>query len=628
VHESWTIAPCPEDDCRRLIDELGLSRTVASILVRRGHASPAAAPAFLAAQLPGHDPFSLGDMTQAVAAIGRAIAAGTRICVHGDYDADGVCATALAVLLLRELGATPSWVLPSRFEEGYGLSVPTFARLAAEGVQFVLSVDCGITACAEVDEARRLGIEVVVTDHHRPDERFPDCPVVAPLKGSYPFTGLCGTAVVWKLAQALLGPGHPFCERHLDIVAIATIADIVPLVDESRALARLGLNRLAQTQNPGLRALMHVAGVDAAACDETAVGFRLAPRLNAAGRLGRPESALRLLLAESEHEAMLLARELADLNTERQAVEQRISLAALEEIESWPPERRAWRGYVLAAPDWHEGVIGIVASRLRERYGRPVVLITGGGDGAWKGSGRANGSFDLHGGLRACAQYLERFGGHRAAAGLSILPEQIEPFARAFAAYSAEVLGEDDLAEPLAVDAVVGGSELGLTLCEELAGLAPFGTDNPPVTLLVEECELAGVDQVGQGKHLRFRVRQRGADAGSAIAFGLGGQLDRLRRATAYDVAFELCENRWNGTVSPQLRVRQLFDTPEAYPRLRAAFARQWRGGEGEWSREAREVFDELELGLGVRRSLLESARFRALLELEPQPALPVSAAA
>src|SRR5262245_2708060 len=417
---TWTIAPCAAARAHVLADALGIGATTASVLVRRGYGEPDAARAFLEGAMPGHDPFLLGDMREAVDAIRAAVASGERICVHGDYDADGICATSLAVLLLRELGAEPEWFLPSRFEEGYGLNGETLARLAADGVRFVLTVDCGITAVAEVEAGKRLGLGLVVTDHHQPGEAFPDCPVVAPLKGAYPFVGLCGTAVVWKLAEALLGAGHPFLDRHLDLVALATVADVVPLLDENRALALAGLRRLAQTQKPGLRALMRVAHVEPAACDEGAVGFRLAPRINAAGRLGRPEAALALLLTGDEAEAARLADELEGLNRERQAVEERILRAAVDEIEGWPAPRRARRGYVVAGADWHEGVIGIVASRLVERYGRPVVLIAGA-----KGSGRAPGSFDLHGALSVCSEHLLRFGGHRAAAGLTIDPARI-----------------------------------------------------------------------------------------------------------------------------------------------------------------------------------------------------------
>jgi single-stranded-DNA-specific exonuclease len=610
---SWTIAPCAAEDARPLAAALGISRTTAAVLVRRGLGDPDEARVFLEGALPGHDPFALGDMTAAVETVRAAAARGARICVHGDYDADGICATALAVFLLEELGAEPAWHLPSRFEEGYGLNAQTLARLAAEGIELVLTVDCGITAVDEVAEARRAGLELVVTDHHRPGDAFPDCPVVAPLKGDYPFTGLCGTAVVWKLAEALLGREHPFLDRHLDVVALATVADVVPLVDESRALALTGLRRLAQTQKPGLRALMRVAGVDPAACDEGAIGFRLAPRINASGRLCRPEAALELLLTRDDAEAMRLAQQLEELNKERQAVEERILRAAVAEIEAWPAARRSRRGYVVAGADWHEGVIGIVASRLVERYARPVVLIAG-----HKGSGRAPGAFDLHGALAACAGHLDRFGGHRAAAGLTIDPARIDAFADAFAAHADAVLSDDDLRPRVAVDAIVAGAELGLPLCEELGRLAPFGLGNPGVTLLVDGCELTELGTVGEGKHLRFRVRQRGLDAGSAIAFGFGKQLDRYRRPGRYDIAFRLQENRWQGLVAPQLVVRRIFDADGRYEELREWLAGQWRAGEGGWTPEARAIFAELALEPGERRSLLESESFRRLLDAPP----------
>ena len=617
---TWELAPCTHASVHALADELSVDEVTASVLVRRGYADPDDARRFLAGALPGHDPFGLGDMRLAVDTIIAAVEAGARICVHGDYDADGICATALAVLLLRELctaenGADVAWHLPSRFEEGYGLNADTLTRLAGEGFALVVTVDCGITAVAEVEHARTLGLDIVVTDHHRPAEAFPDCPVVAPLKGDYPFTGLCGTGVVWKLAQALLGADHPFLERHLDVVALATVADVVPLVDENRALALAGLRRLAQTQKVGLRALMRVAGVDPAAVDESSIGFRLAPRINASGRLCRPEAALALLLTEDVDEANRLAEELESLNRERQAVEQRILRDAIDQIESWPEARRRRRGYVVAGEDWHEGVIGIVASRLVDRYNRPVVMLAGGTDGEWKGSGRSVPAFDLHAGLGACAAHLERFGGHRAAAGLSIDAARIETFAAAFAVHADAVLTEEDLRPVTRVDAIVPGAKLGLDLCAELGRLAPFGLGNPGVLLLVDGCELADLSTVGDGKHLRFRVRQRGCDSGSAIAFGLGAQLDRFHSGGRYDVAFRLQENRWNGVVSPQLVVRQVFDAREGFDGLRAWLAAQWKAGEGAWTPQARAIFEELELASGAQRSLLESPSFRALLE-------------
>jgi single-stranded-DNA-specific exonuclease len=614
---TWKLEPCSHTRVRALADALSLDEATASVLVRRGLGDPEEARSFLAGALPGHDPFALGDMRAAVDTITAAVAAGKRICVHGDYDADGICATALAVLLLREVKADVAWHLPSRFEEGYGLNADTLTRLAEEGFDLVITVDCGITAVAEVEHARSVGLDVVVTDHHRPAAEFPACPVVAPLKGDYPFAGLCGTAVVWKLAQGLLGEGHPFLERHLDVVALATVADVVPLVDENRALALLGLRRLAQTQKPGLRALMRVGHVDPASLDESSIGFRLAPRINASGRLCRPEAALALLLTEDDREASLLADELEALNRERQAVEERILREAVAQVESWPEARRRRRGYVVAGEGWHEGVIGIVASRLVERYNRPVVMIAG-TDGAWKGSGRSVSAFDLHAGLAACASHLERYGGHRAAAGLTIAADRVETFAAAFAAHADAALAEEDLLPVTRVDAIVPGHKLNLGLCAELGRLAPFGIGNPGILLLVDGCELADLATVGDGKHLRFRVRQRGRDSGSAIAFGMGGQLDRLRREGRYDVAFRLQENRWNGVSSPQLVVRRVFDAVDGFDELRDWLGGQWQAGEEVWTPQARQIFEELELQDGARRSLLESPAFRALLEEKP----------
>jgi single-stranded-DNA-specific exonuclease len=510
--------------------------------------------------------------------------------------------------------------LPSRFEEGYGVQRETLARLAQEGCGLVLTVDCGITAVEEVAEARAKGLEVVVTDHHRPGETLPVCPVVATRPSEYPFPELCGTGVVYKLGEALLGPDSDALARNLDLVALATISDVVPLVDENRALALAGLRGLARTQKPGLRALMKAARVDPARVDEGAVGFRLAPRINAAGRLGRPIAALELLLTEDPDEAGRLAHQLEELNRERQGVEDRILRDALAKVEEWPEETRRRRGYVLADEGWHEGVIGIVASRLVERFHRPVVLIAGAGE-EWKGSGRSTGAFDLHGGLAACAGHLERFGGHRAAAGLSIRPESVEGFAEAFATHADQALTDDDLRPVTKVDAVVSGSELTLDLCAELRRLAPFGLGNPGVSLLLPSCELGELAHVGNGKHLRFRVRERGQDAGSAIAFGLGTQLDRYRREGRYDVVFRLEENHWNGTVAPQLVVRRVLDAPEGYESLRDWLAEQWRLKDAERSPEAHAVFSDLGLTAETsgKRPLLESEAFRALLE---QPTL------
>ena len=622
MHEgTWTIRPCPHRVQADLVRSLGISELTASVLVRRGYTDPAVARAFLAGELPPHDPFLLGDMEAACARIRDAVAGGRRICVHGDYDVDGIAATALAVLLLRELGADVDWHLPSRFDEGYGVSRETLARLADDGCSLVVTVDCGITAVAEVAEARARGLEVIVTDHHRPGDDLPDCPVVATRPSAYPFPELCGTGVVYKLGQALFGVDSDVPKRHLDLVGVATIADVVPLVDENRSLAIGGLRGLARTQKVGLRALMRAAGVDPAAVDAGAVGFRLGPRINAAGRLGHPRAALELLLTEDADEARRLANELEDLNRERQAIEGRIVREAIAQVEDWPEEQRRRRAYVVAGEDWHEGVIGIVASRLVERFNRPVVLIAG-GEGDWKGSGRSIPAFDLHGGLAACAPLLGRWGGHRAAAGLSIRPENVEAFAERFARHAEGLLLEDDLQPVTQIDAIVPrDTRLTLDLCAELAALAPFGLGNPSITLLAPGCELGELATVGEGKHLRFRVRRDGADAGSAIAFGSGGRLDSYRVGGRWDVAFRLEENRWNGAVSAQLVVRRIFEGPSGSTSCETGSS----ASTGSRPRRATPTpRGDLRRARGragggrLGRSLLESERFRALLVSEP----------
>ena len=617
---TWTIDSCPHGPQAELAQALGISELTAAVLVRRGYDDPERARVFLAGEQPPHDPFLLGDMALACERIRAAVAEGRRICVHGDYDVDGISATALAVLLLRELGADVDWHLPSRFDEGYGVRTETLARLADEGCGLVLTVDCGITAVAEVAEATARGLEVIVTDHHRPGETLPDCPIVATRPSDYPFPELCGTGVVYKLGQALFGVDSEIPKRHLDLVALATIADVVPLLDENRSLVTAGLRALARTQRPGLQALMRAAGVDSAAVDAGAVGFRLGPRINAAGRLGHPRAALELLLTDDRDDARRLADSLEELNRERQAVEGRIVREAVAQVDEWSEAKRGRPAYVLAGEDWHEGVIGIVASRLVERFNRPVVLIAG-GEGEWKGSDRSIPAFDLHGGLAACSGLLGRWGGHRAAAGLSIAPENVEAFADAFAEHAAGLLVDDDLAPVTRIDAIVPrGQQLTLELCAELQQLAPFGLGNPGVTLLAPGCELGGLATVGEGKHLRFRVRRGGADAGSAIAFGLGGRLDSYGHGGRWDVAFRLEENRWNGTVSPQLVVRRLFAADERFDELREWLVAEYRKPADARHPDARAVFAELEIdiaGLG-RRHLLESERFRALLSGEP----------
>jgi single-stranded-DNA-specific exonuclease len=540
---------------------LGVGFVVGQVLVRRGLADPAAARAWLDAR-DAHDPAAFAGIDRAVALVLDHAARGSQITVHGDYDADGVCSTAILVRALRALGAQVDWYLPSRVDDGYGLGAATVERLAARGTRLLLTADCAITAIDEVALARRQGMDVVVTDHHQPraDGALPDAPIVHPALCGYPCPDLCATGVAHKLAAALLaaaGRDPAAADEDLDLVALATVADCVPLRGENRRLVRAGLRTLAATLRPGLRALMRVAKVDPGALDARSLGFRLAPRINAAGRLYRADAGLELLLTEDEGRAEAIATELDAANTERRHTETRI----LFEAEAQVAETGDAPAFVLAGEGWHPGVIGIVASRIAERHHRPCVLVALDGDSG-TGSGRSIPAFDLLGGLDACASHLLRHGGHRAAAGCTVARDALDTFRAAFRAHAEGVLGPDDLVPTERVDAVVAGDELGLDLAEELERLAPFGVGNPDVTLLVPAARLSDARPMGEGKHIRFTVESGGVRA-RAVAFstprlpaGHDGPLD---------ATFGLERNEWNGAVEPRLVLR-CAQPPEPAP--------------------------------------------------------------
>jgi single-stranded-DNA-specific exonuclease len=486
------------------------------------------------------------------------------------------------VRALRSLGADVDHYLPDRASDGYGLSAATVARLAARGTKLLITVDCAITAVAEVAQARALGLDVLVTDHHRPraDGALPDAPIVHPALCSYPCRDLCATAVAHKLACALheaRGGDGAALDEDLDLVALATIADVVPLLGENRALARRGLRALAATRKPGLRALMALAGVDASRVDERAVGFALGPRLNAAGRMQRADAGLELILTQDPARAQSVAQELDRANLERRAVERRIMFAAEEEISKLP----ARKAYVLAQEGWHAGVIGIVASRLAERHRRPVVLVALEGDGG-RGSGRSIPGFDLHAGLAACSEHLSRYGGHRAAAGLEIERARLEDFAAALDEHADRVLCEEDTLPVERVDAVVGGPELSMTLAEELGAMAPFGMGNPSVSLLLEDARFGDRRAMGEGRHVRFTVQSHGARA-RAVAFGSGTQLP-VKDGEPAQATFALEVNEWRGVSEPRLVLRRARPAPGTWTQLETPFAgaRDGAGAEAE----------------------------------------------
>jgi single-stranded-DNA-specific exonuclease len=569
------LAPYRFSEALALGRELGVSHTLAQILLRRGLGAPADARAFLAAEA-RHDPLLCRGMEDAAATILGHVRGGSRITVHGDYDVDGVCSTAILVRCLRRLGAQVDWFLPSRLDDGYGLSSATVETLARRGTRLLVTVDCAITAVDEVATATAAGMEVVVTDHHQPsaEGRLPPAVIVHPGLGGYPCPHLCAAGVAAKLAEALeRAAGAPAgAEEDLDLVALATVADCVPLVGENRRLVREGLRALAGTAKPGLRALMGVAQLDPAGVDARTVAFRLAPRINAAGRLHRADAGLELVLTEDEERAREVAAELDEANARRRDVETRILFAAEAQVAE-RPDRAA---YVLVGEDWHPGVIGIVASRVAERHHRPTVLVALEGD-AGTGSGRSIPTFDLLAGLDACRRHLTRHGGHRAAAGLELERAQLASFAAAFESHAAAALDPEDLVPVEPVDAVVGGDGLDLALAEELQRLAPFGVGNPEVSLLLPAAGFSAPVSMGEGKHLRFAVHGGGAHS-RAVAFGVSGGRLPTPLDQPVDATFRLEPHAWNGAVEPRLVLGSARPTRPAPIDVLGEPERYWSG--------------------------------------------------
>ncbi len=564
---TWELAPYSWAAAERLARELALPFPVATVLAARGLADPVEARTFLDCSVAIPDPFLFADMEVVVGRLTEAIERGDRIVIHGDYDADGVTATAVMVLGLRAMGAEVDWYLPSRFAEGFGLSRTAVESIASRGQALLVTVDCGVNYPDEVRLAQELGLDVIVIDHHQPGPVLPDCPLVHRVKGEYPHDHLCGVGLAFKVLHALhvrsAGASttsvpealHPL----LDLVAVGTIADLVPLKGENRFYVREGLRLLTIGTRVGLRALSKVAGC-AGAVDSGAVSFRLAPRLNAAGRLADASQPLCLLLTDDEKEAMGIAARLHELNGERQDVERQIlqeAIVQVEGLESLPPL------LVLSGEGWHEGVVGIVASRMVERYHRPALLL-GERDGVAKGSGRSISRYDLMAGLNACAQWLTIYGGHPQAVGLTLPVEQVESFRQAMQEHAAERLTGDDVRPLYRADAVLRGDDVNADTALALASLGPFGSGNPRPRVLLVNAAIGQVDVTRTGAHLRCVVEVDGAKA-RAIGFGMGELAPSLREdGRGKTVGAQLLVDEWQGSLRPELRLEGVGATDAA----------------------------------------------------------------
>lgn len=510
------------------------------VLAARGCKDAAAAHQLLEPSVDLSDPFLLRDMDKAVARIEQAIEAEEPIVIYGDYDVDGISATAILYECLSSQGAYVRCKLPTR-GSGYGLTRPALEALARKGFTLVITVDNGISAVEEAACAKELGLDLVITDHHLPGETLPDAVAVVDPKRAddeSPFKNLCGAGVAFKLCAALEGcnPAE-LLEMYGEFVALGTVADVMPLVGENRVLVREGLALLQDTMRPGLHALLESGGYAGKPVTTDTVSYGLAPRLNAAGRMDNASVALKLLLCGDEEQATGIAARLAEINAERQQTEQDVFAAACRTLET-DPARLQDRVLVVSGEDWHPGVIGIVAARLMERYSRPVLVISL-HEGEGRGSGRAPDAFDLHSALAACAGHLTRFGGHAAAAGIEIEEEKLPAFRQAINEWAAQ-----HAARPapvtLQLDAVVTLEELDLPNVQELNRLAPFGRENPTPVLLVQNAVVDGVWAMGaEGRHTRVRLRQ-GNHTLFASLFGIPPQQFAYPVGAAVEAALEV----------------------------------------------------------------------------------------
>ena len=562
MEKRWVLREADEDCVSRLSQALPVQPLIARLLAHRGLTEPEAARRFLSSSLRADlpSPFLMTGMERAAERLASAVARGELICVWGDYDVDGTTGTAALVCFLREIGCKAIYYIPHRINEGYGLNAEGIQLLHAQGVRVVVSVDCGVSNYQEIELAQSLGIDVVVVDHHQPPELLP--PALAILNPhqsacSFPDKGLCGAGLAFYLIIGLRaklrdagffnGAEVPDIRRCLDVVTLGTIADMVPLRGVNRVLTRRGLEVLGGSTRPGILALKQVAGVAAGKITAGQVGFRLGPRINAAGRMDAALKVVEMLTTDSADEARRIAEELDAHNRERQATEAKVLRAAMEQAGA---EIGGRYSLVLGQEGWHPGVLGIVASRIVERFYRPTVVV-GFHEGVGKGSARGIRGFHMVEAFRGCGEFLEKFGGHEYAAGLTIRRENFSAFAERFEETARRSLTPEHLSPVIDVDAQLDFSQIGVELLRQIGELEPFGIGNPEPVFMTRGVEICERKDINGGS--RFKLRHAGRTFG-AVAFGLEERWPETSPAKI-DIVYRLNENEWNGTYAVELRL-------------------------------------------------------------------------
>ena len=558
----WVMGAVPDEAAvTALAEALLLPIPLCRLLLSRGHVDPESAKLFLRPRLERlHDPYSMLTLDLAVDRLTRAVRNGEMIFVHGDYDVDGICSTTLLVRAIRGLGGTATPFIPRRVEDGYDLTDAGVNAAIEANAKVVVTCDCGTSAVAPIARLCKIGIDVIVTDHHLPGGSLPECvAVLNPRRPGcgYPDKDLAAVGVAFKLSLALakaLGKPDSFIWAMLDLVALATVADVAPLRGENRVFVRYGLKMMGETRNFGLRALIRAAGLEGKPLTSGRVGYILAPRLNAAGRLGHAIGGVELLMSENEHDANVIARELEELNQRRQRLDREILDEAREMIAKVDLDDTY--GIVLAKEGWHPGVIGIVASRVVEEFGRPAVLIGIDGE-VGKGSGRSISAFDLHGALAECADLFTRFGGHRAAAGITIPRANIEAFRHRFNEVAKKHLTPDDLIPEIRIDLEVPLDQVNDELEAMLRHFEPYGMGNPSPVLVSRSVTLSGAPKA-IGRDGFKTIIEAGAGSLDAIGWGMADRIPHLPAGAVVDIAFRLERDEYQGVSRLQARIADI----------------------------------------------------------------------
>ncbi len=559
----WVLASEPDLDLvARLAEATNLPANVLKILINRHLDTPELVERFLNPKMSDlKDPFTMAGMERGIDRVTRALMDNERMMIYGDYDVDGITATALLYMVLNKLGGQVSFYLPNRLVEGYGLSTEGIDEAKAAGVSLIITVDTGITAVEEVAYAKSLGIEVVITDHHEPGMTIPDTyAIINPKQDACDYGGeLSGVGVAFKFAQALyrrLNQDERELEEHLDLVALGTSADIVPLVGENRILTKFGIKQIARTNKPGLKSLTFVSGLMGKDISTGQVVFILAPRINALGRLGNASEAIRLLSTRDERMASEIARKLDAENRRRKEIDEKTLREALDQIHD-VVDLEADKAIVLGAEGWHQGVIGIVASRLVERYHLPTVMIAL-QDSEGKGSARSIPGFHLCEALKECEDLLIKYGGHKYAAGLSIRAENIVEFRERFKEVSSRYLSDEDITPKLNIDQEIELDEINDEFMKWIEMFAPFGPQNLRPVFLTRNCEVMGQPYTVGHNHLKMRVR-KGRSVFDVIGFGFGDMARIISdKGCLVDIVYAVEYNTWNDVTRIQIRLRDI----------------------------------------------------------------------